>query len=627
MHYLIVLYLLLTLCSFCYSGPAIIPVQNDEYRFAWLTDTHIGSSGADEDLRKVVKHINQDPDLKFTIISGDVTELDVGNNLALAKEILDELNNPYFIIPGNHDTKWSASGAQTFKNLWGSDRFEFEAGDYRFFGIDQGPLMRMGAGYIAPQNLTWLDSALQAQANPRQPFFIVTHYPIDPSVSNWYELLDIARKYNVQAILHGHGHRNRAADFEGIPGIMSRSSMSRGKGPKDGGFTVVELGSDSVRFFERNLETSNSRIWYSMEITGHGFDPVSEAERPSFDINAEYPQVRTLWQTRLGEMITAAPQTDGFRQVVAVTSTGRVVSMDLDKGTKQWDYQTSGGIHGQALIHARGVIVGSADSMLYCLRRDSGDLLWREKLDGSILNPPVSWRNLVYVAAGEASFHALKVRSGKADWSFRAIDGYVETRPVVTTDEIVFGAWDNSVYSLHPKNGDVNWIWEDGPPGILYSPAACWPVMSNEQILFAAPDRALSAVDRISGETVWRSKQRRVRETIGIDKEAGMAFAKCMWDTVIAFRLDEQNYSEVWASHVGYDFEINPSMLVPGEELLYFTTQRGYVYALDKYTGDIVWAQRLSTGILNTPVLLEDKSLLLTGMDGIVRRIKFEPEN
>ncbi len=103
-------------------------------KFAWLTDTHVGARTGEEDLRIVVEDINKQSNIDFVIVSGDVSEMDVGDNLQIAKQILDSLKRPYHIISGNHDTKWSFSGGGHFEALWDSDRFNFEVGEFRFIG-------------------------------------------------------------------------------------------------------------------------------------------------------------------------------------------------------------------------------------------------------------------------------------------------------------------------------------------------------------------------------------------------------------------------------------------------------------------------------------------------------------
>src|SRR5215510_7427012 len=88
-------------------------------KFVHISDTHIGSNNADTDLRRTVQDINNDPTLQFVVISGDITEFGADKEIRLAKQILDSLNKPWYIIPGNHDGNWSESGANTFKSVFG----------------------------------------------------------------------------------------------------------------------------------------------------------------------------------------------------------------------------------------------------------------------------------------------------------------------------------------------------------------------------------------------------------------------------------------------------------------------------------------------------------------------------
>ena len=97
----------------------ILTVNGNDMKFAWLTDTHIGSEGSIQDLSLAVEDVNLLSDIDFVIVSGDISEMDIDNNLDTAKVILDRLNVKYHIIPGNHDTKWSSSGCTKFKKDMG----------------------------------------------------------------------------------------------------------------------------------------------------------------------------------------------------------------------------------------------------------------------------------------------------------------------------------------------------------------------------------------------------------------------------------------------------------------------------------------------------------------------------
>ncbi|MCU0646133.1 MAG: metallophosphoesterase, partial [bacterium] len=336
-------------------------------RFAWLSDTHIGASTAAEDLREAVRDINCSAGIDFVILSGDVTEMGSNAELELAKAILDSLDKPYYIIPGNHDTKWSESGCTKFAALWGNDKFNFEFEGYRFIGMHQGPLMRMGDGHFAPEDLRWLDSALTNLPNKNHPLIFITHYPIDVSVANWYEFLDRVKKYNSKIILFGHGHRNKIYSLEGVPGVMGRSTLRRDQ-PR-GGYNIVEINNDSMFFSERKIEeishqtndsdpleknASNPAMlhapcampsaWHKLSLAHHDFrtDPTAY-DRPDFSINQKYPHVKIKW-TFDTEYIIASTPAVWKDYVVVGNSAGSVYGLSVNNGKKQWTFQAKGSI-------------------------------------------------------------------------------------------------------------------------------------------------------------------------------------------------------------------------------------------------------------------------------------------
>lgn len=102
--------------------------QSNPFRFAFISDTHINESNAipSADLRRTVLDINGMDDIAFVVLTGDITELGTDRELKLARQILDSLDIPYHIIPGNHDTGWSESGGLGFTTIFGSDKFVFD---------------------------------------------------------------------------------------------------------------------------------------------------------------------------------------------------------------------------------------------------------------------------------------------------------------------------------------------------------------------------------------------------------------------------------------------------------------------------------------------------------------------
>ena len=98
--------------SFLLLSAILLNAQIKPFRFIHISDTHIGSPDgkAEEDLRRTVEDINRMTGIAFVVLTGDITELGTDDEIKRAKEILDGLKVPWYIIPGNHDTGWSESG-------------------------------------------------------------------------------------------------------------------------------------------------------------------------------------------------------------------------------------------------------------------------------------------------------------------------------------------------------------------------------------------------------------------------------------------------------------------------------------------------------------------------------------
>src|SRR5215203_6158685 len=155
----------------CFIFLAVITkAQIQPFRFAFISDTHIGAAngGAEEDLRRTVADINSMSDIAFVVLTGDITELGTDAELKLAKEILDGLKVPYYIIPGNHDTGWSESGGLSFTRAFGYDKFFFEHNGIHFIGCASGPYVRMSDGHVPRNAVNWMKEQLK-QTDKNEP--------------------------------------------------------------------------------------------------------------------------------------------------------------------------------------------------------------------------------------------------------------------------------------------------------------------------------------------------------------------------------------------------------------------------------------------------------------------------
>ena len=437
-----------------------LSLQAQEFKFAFITDTHIGSSTSEEDLIRSISDINKMSDLDFVLITGDVTEMGTDEELEKAKGIIEKLNIPYYIVPGNHDTGWSESGGVSFIKEFGNDKFVFEHQGYKFIGTASGPYVRMSDGHIPRDAIVWLDHVLE-ETPKEQPIIFINHYPLDNSLDNWYEATERLKKYNTQFAICGHGHRNKSFDFEGIPGVMGRSNLRA----KDsiGGYNIVSVKEDQVTFRERTPGIKTEEPWKKLPLEKRIFDTSEKFERPSYAVNDSFPEVEKVWSYHSDANVISTPAYT--KQVVIFgNSTGKVEALAVKNGKVEWTFQTGGGIFSSPAIFKNNVIFGSGDGFIYSLNSRSGKLDWKVQAEAAIMGSPAIQNGVVYIGASDGKFRALDAETGKERWSFSGLGGPVVSSPLIYENKVIFGAWDRFLYALNKENGDLLWKWSNGSP-------------------------------------------------------------------------------------------------------------------------------------------------------------------
>ena len=590
--------------------------QDRNFRFIHISDTHIGSpnGAAEEDLRRTVRDINEMKDVAFVVLTGDITELGTNEELRLAKQILDSLNIPWYIIPGNHDTGWSETGGLGFKNFFGYDKFQFDYAGIRFIGCASGPYLRMSDGHVPRDAVNWLDSLLK-KTPPTQPIIFLNHYPLDPGLDNWYEITDRLKKWNTILAICGHGHANRAMNFEGIPAVMGRSNL-RARAAI-GGFNIVDVRKDSIIYSERRPGVQTLPSWTGVKIVYNSFDQSKTFPRPQYSVNDQFSNVKPQWVYASEANVISTPAFTKDR-IIFGNQNGVVVALSMKDGKKLWSFNTGGPVFSSPAVEGNRVVFGSADGMIYCLNTTNGKLLWNLRTDAAVLGAPLIKDNVVYIGGSDHHFRAIYLSTGKEKWKFNGLGGPVVSTPVITGEKIIFGAWDRNLYALSTSIGQLLWKWSNGSSVINYSPASCIPVIKDSTIFVVAPDRYISAIDLNTGSTLWRNNDAAVRESIGISEDGKTIYGKTMQDTIVAYQSSRDKQSALWKMHVGFGYEHVPSMLIERRGQLFFGTRNGVVYSIDPINKKIIWAHKIDNSMVNTVRILDEKRVIASTMDGKV---------
>ena len=646
-----------------------------DFTFAYMSDVHIALGGKSvEDAEDCVRDINANPNIAFSILAGDITEFGTDEEIALAKSIFDKLDKPYYIVAGNHDAKWSESGCNTFVKEFGYEEFEFDYGGIKFIGTNSGPNMRMAPALLPRESMVWLDS-LSKTVDPKQPVFFVNHYPMDTSMLNYGQVLDILKRMNTQLIMNGHWHQDRAMEYEGIPGMIGRSTMATGKeGP---GYTIVEIFGPTVTFSERIADQGKTNApWHILHMTKRApFDASKEYPRTSYAVNEQYPNVKTIWKFQdnsdigAGAVMAAGAAmatgavmaadasavvpgasagaadvcaADGI--VVYTNTAGYVCALSGQNGSVLWKYKTDGKVFSTPAVSGNTVVVGSTDNHVYALDLDGGSLKWKYRCGKSVLGSPTIYGGVVYIGASDNCFRALDLKTGGLVWEYTGIKGFIESKAFADSDQIVVGDWANTLYSFNPQNGKLQWSWSNKGSRML-SPAAVFPAKANGKIFIATPERVSYALDAKTGKQLWRA--RGGRESVGLSPDKNHYYIKTMMDTVFAYSTADPAVSDLeavgvassgvaatpqihWSSDAGFGYEIAPTPITSiagegkdGAGLLFVPTDKGNIIALNCKDGSIAWKHRFSSALINYIQPLGGNRILVSAMDGFVGVLEY----
>lgn len=585
------------------AGIGILSAQ----RMAVLSDIHVTPGNANEDaLRRAMREINADPSLDFVIMNGDLSNEGSDIELANVKAILDSISLPLYALPGNHESTWSQSAAHSFPRLWGDDRFVDVIGDSLvIIGINCGPYMKMGDGHIKQEDLHWLRSTLEREATGNRRVLSFNHYPLLDDLDNFTEYVQVLQDYPVIAHICGHYHSWKqyvAGDGAYEDGKSSGSSiqaaMVRALDMRNGdyGYTIIDVKPDWVEIYNKRLgEEAVPEISLPVRTRHTPIRP-----RPERAIVApDGYEVTKVWADSASVFTRLGFDVD---RVFFGTSTGLAKAVNKADGSQAWEYPTGASLFSRPVLIDGGMkLAVPAGDGIIMVNPATGKLISEfPSTEGPyVADGLLSHDGKTYYQGGYKRFEARDARSGKFRWSYDSIFNYCQAAPVLDGSDIIFGAWDTNLRCLDSKNGKLRWVWNNGKKANMLGPGNVVPVVTQDRIYIVAPDRYMTAIDRRSGETVWRDNSHRYRESLGRSEDGSRIYAKTMDGELVAVDATAPQFKELWTVDMGLGYEHAPCIIVEKEGIVYAGSRRGKVVMVDPATAEVMTSLPLGVSEVN----------------------------
>ena len=579
-------------------------------RIALLADLHVSPGNRNsQKLKEVVEEINASQ-AQIVIVAGDLTNEGSDEELKCVKGILDGLKKPQFVVPGNHEDQWSQSACKRFVDMWGSDRFVTELDGMVIVGINRGPYMKAADGHIKQEDLTWLDETLSKHKDKR--VISVNHYPITyEDLDNYDQYINLLSKYRVAVHLCGHHHTFKHYRGGEIDALMNRALDMKGG---DYGYTIIEIDGDKLRQYNKQLG-AEPKLMNELAINDSPKRPIKR-EIEQF----EQPEIANVELIHTDEASIFTRLGVDAQNIYFGNSSGVVKALDKATGKIVWSFQTENSLFSRPAPTKKDLIVPTADERMLWIDKRTGRLRREREAKGPYAADGVVMDGVLY-QGGYKCFEAWKVKNAKLLWRNEQMTNYCQAAPAVTQSDVTFGAWDTNLYNLDTRTGQMRWSWNNGHSSHLYSPGNCVPQVVGNRVFIVAPDRAMTAIDRTTGKQIWRVKDYRVRESLGISADRTKVYARTMDGELIAVNTQVDKYEPLWYVDLGFGYEFSSCAIVESKGVVYAASRTGIVAAVNAETGELLWRYKCGVSALNGLEVDENGDVYLSLIEGKIWRI------
>ncbi len=299
----------------------------------------------------------------------------------------------------------------------------------------------------------------------------------------------------------------------------------------------------------------------------------------------------------------------------------------VELNSVKWKYRTGGYVFSSPVISGDILYVGSNDSCLYAIDKNTGFLRWKFKSGGEVASTPAVTPKEAFFVSSDGKLYCLNAFSGKNKWIFNGGKEQVFTAPgihglqprdslmadpwdmylsspVIQGNRIFFGSGNGKFYCIDKTNGQE--LWEFKTNGVIHSS----PVVFNNKVYFGGWDTYIHALDINSGSEIWKFKTGEdslYHNQTGFQSSPviayGMLFTGCR--DAHLYALDAESGKLIWKKFNHYSWVIN-TPLVKDSLIYYGTSDTHLLLCLNAFTGDSIKSVSLQAYIFSSPVIAEN---------------------
>ncbi|MHB0939873.1 MAG: beta-alanine-activating enzyme beta-propeller domain-containing protein [Armatimonadota bacterium] len=260
-----------------------------------------------------------------------------------------------------------------------------------------------------------------------------------------------------------------------------------------------------------------------------------------------------------------------------------VYCLNAETGEVRWHYPTGHSVKGSISLSNERLYHGGRDNRLHCYDLD-GRMVWETRTGNDIDSNPVVVDDRIYVGGEDNSIYCFDAATGKPVWRTPTA-GSVESSPCVAEGRVYAGSSRGMLYCCNAEDGKILWKFNTG------GDTDSTPVFYEGKIFVgcATGDVGekghLYCLDAASGEQLWHVLFRRgIWATVALNPVLGRLYVGINNGTFYALNMADG--TTVWTRDLGN--RIWGSAAVTDGCIL-VPVRDGRLWCLEEKTGEPLW--------------------------------------
>jgi len=315
------------------------------------------------------------------------------------------------------------------------------------------------------------------------------------------------------------------------------------------------------------------------------------------------PDPRPLWRAAIGRAVRGSPALG--ETILAVGTVDRnVVLVDRTSGDVLWRQRVDGTIRAGPLLDQDRLYVATEaqpEGRVYAIRLRDGKTIWRTRV-GSVVAPIAFDGEALYAGTEGGAVVRVDAEAGSVRWR-RALSGAIRAGPVATPHGLAVVTTADTLYLLDRTNGQVRGRLAT-PGAVLGTPATdgrrVYLSTTNGRVLAVALPELTVRWERAAGDAVYGAPALS-RDTLYVLTRDGH-----LW----LIPVEEPGAATRHA--LGIVATAGPTPIVPG---VLVGSVSGEILLVDRGSGTILWRAQVA-GPIEEPPLVQGRQLVVVAGRG-----------